>query len=814
MKMKIIFPLIFFFGALSMATFADNEGDPDSKNPAPCFSVSLTGTHVSCYGGSNGTVHLAINGGTGPFTISWSTGATGGTDLAGLTAGYYDVQVIDQGTGCVAFDIFNVTQPQQLTSTTTQTNVKCNGQSTGSIDLTVAGGTPGYSYSWGGSVTTQDRTNIPAGSYSVTITDTKGCKDTNNIVITQPAQALNRNTVKDDPTCFGFSDGWVDLTVWGGTTPYTYNWNAGAYSTQDISSLPSGSYAVTVTDANNCTSTVSVMLSDPPQLTLSIISTDNNCFGELSGTVDITVGGGTTPYSYSWANSTYLLSWPDEDQDSLENNSYYVTVTDAKGCKLNDSAVVASPSELNLALSSTDVTAFGGSNGSANSTMSGGVPPYIYSWSNGATTSSLTSIPAGWYILTVADNHGCTIVDSVFISEPSDPLTVAASGTNVTCFGGNNGTAVADASGGTQPYTFLWSNGSTSNTIGGLTAGTYIVTLTDAYSNIALDTIEIYQPDDFAFTPVVTHVSCNGLGNGNINMTITGGTAPYTYEWLNSQFVLAALTKDISGMPADQYMLELTDTMGCKGSFTVEITQPELLVLSLDHTDAYCAFSSTGTASATVVGGTTPYTYDWSNGQTIADITTLFAGTYILTVSDDHGCFTVDSVRISEPDSIAIQFATTPVTCRDQHDGTISTYPMGGNGNYDWLWNTGNTDPSLIDLVAGTYTLTVTDMMGCTGAAEIEVGLIEIDCINIPTSFTPNGDGVNDVWVIRNSPLYTEADYQIFNRWGQIVFSQKGTYESWDGTWNGSPIPAETYYYFIKLTPASETLQGTVTIVR
>jgi gliding motility-associated-like protein len=813
MKMRIIFPLIFLFWTFSLTAFADNEGKPDANSPAPCHTVSLAGTHVSCYGGNNGSVTLSISGGSGNFTINWSTGAVGGMSLTNLTAGYYDVQVVDNITGCVAFDIFNVTQPLQLTSSTTQIDVKCFGQSTASIDLSVAGGTPGYSYNWGSGITTQDRTNIAAGSYSVTITDSKGCKDTSDVTILQPAQALSRSTSNDDPTCFGFSNGWVDLSVWGGTTPYTYIWTNGA-ATQDISALTAGSYTVTVTDANNCISTASVNLTDPPQLTLAVTSTDNNCFGEVLGTVDVTVSGGTTPYSYSWANSNYLLSWTEEDLDSLENNSYFVTITDAKGCTLNDSVIVSSPTALNLTLTSTDVTAFGGSNGSANSTMSGGVPPYLYSWSNGATTSNLTSIPAGWYVLTVADDHGCIVVDSVYISEPSDPLTVVASGTNATCFGGTNGTAMADASGGTAPYSFLWSNGSISSSIDGLSAGSYIVTLTDAFGNTAMDTIDILQPDEFVFVPVVTNVSCYGLGNGGIDMTITGGTAPYTYEWLNSQFVLAALTEDISGKPADMYMLEIIDTMGCKASYSVGITQPDLLELTLEHTNAYCAFSSTGTASATVVGGTTPYIYDWSNGETIDDIATLFAGTYILTVTDNHGCFVIDSVLITEPDSIAIQFATTPVTCRDQHDGTISTYPLGGNGNYEWLWDTGDTDPSLDELTSGIYYLTVTDMMGCTGAAEIEVGLIEIDCINIPTSFTPNGDGMNDVWVIRNSPLYIDADYQIFNRWGQIVFSQKGTYESWDGTWNGNPIPAETYYYFIKLTPASETLQGTVTIVR
>lgn len=813
MKMRLIFSLsvLLWF----TAAFAD-KGDPvptGGNSPAPCFSVSLNGTNNSCFGQSIGAVHLTISGGTGPFTINWSSGETGVYDITGKPAGYYDVQVIDQGTGCVAFDIYNVTEPPLLTSSLTQVDVKCFGQSTGSIDLSVAGGTPGYTYNWG-SVTTQDRTNIPAGTYSVTITDTKGCTTTNGTEITQPAQALSRSTTFENPLCFGDFNGSVDLTVWGGTTPYVYNWNSGAYASQDLSGIGAGTYSVVITDANSCTANTSVTLTNPPQLTLSVSSTDNNCFGELTGTVDVTVGGGTLPYSYVWANQTYMLSWTDEDLSSLSNDTYYVTVTDANGCQLNNSAIVSSPTMLELSMTSTDVTSFGGSNGSINSTVSGGVSPYIYSWSNGATTQNLTNIPAGWYILTVSDDHGCIITDSVYISEPSDPLTVSLSGTLITCFGGSDGTSDAEASGGTSPYTYLWSTGSTDTRVTGLQAGFYSITITDSFGNTASDTIEILQPDNFVFSETVTDVTCFGLGNGSIDETITGGTYPYTYKWLNSQYVLAAITEDISGMPAGQYLLQLTDTFGCTGSHTVVISQPDLLEAELSFTDAYCAFSSTGTASASITGGSVPYTYLWSNSETIADISNLFAGTYILTVTDDHGCFVVDSVTISQPDSIAISYATTPVTCKDQHDGTISTYASGGNGNYEYLWNTGDITASLEDLNAGTYSITVTDMMGCTGSTEVTVDRIEIDCINIPSSFTPNGDGVNDNWVITNSELYPEATYQIFNRWGQEVYTVNGTWSPWDGMWKGNPIPAETYYYFIRLTPDSQTLQGTITIVR
>lgn len=809
--MKIIASVLVFLWI--SAVFADNGDIPIGDVPAPCFSVSLTGTHNNCYGQSMGTVHLTINGGTGPYTISWSSGETGVSDISGKPAGYYDVQVIDQGTGCVAFDIFNVTEPPQLSSSLTQVDVKCHGQSTGSIDLNVSGGTPGYTYNWGGA-TTQDRNNIAAGFYLVTITDSKGCSKKDSTIITQPAQALDLSTTFVNPLCFANANGSIDLTVWGGTTPYVYNWNSGTWASQDISGIAANTYSVVITDANNCTSTTSVTLTNPPQMTLGVTSVDNNCYGEVLGSINVSVGGGTLPYSYQWANSTYALSWPEEDQDSLSNDTYYVSVTDANGCRLNDSAIVSSPIALQLSITSTNVTSFGGSNGSINTTISGGVPPYLFIWSNGATTQNLSNIPAGWYSLTITDDHGCSIIDSVYISEPSDPLTVTLNGTLVTCFGGSDASSEATASGGTAPYTYMWSTGSIGTEVDELHAGFYSVTITDAFGNNAADTIEILQPAAFTYVENITNVSCNGLGNGAIDITIAGGTAPYVYAWLNSQYVLAAITEDISNMPAGQYTLQITDTLGCTGSYVTTISQPDQLVSDISYTDAYCAFSNTGTASTTVIGGTTPYDYLWSNDATTADIYSLLAGTYVLTVTDDHGCFIIDSVTISQPDSIAIIYSTTPVTCRDQRDGTISAYATGGNGNYDYLWDTGDITASLSDLLAGTYSLTVTDMMGCTGNADVVVEIVEIDCINIPSSFTPNGDGINDHWAINNSELYPEATYQIFNRWGQEVFVVKGLWTPWDGMWNGNPIPAETYYYFIRLTPDSQTLQGTITIVR
>jgi gliding motility-associated-like protein len=816
---RIVFGLIF----IAASTFAFAEGGPGNTwyadNPIPCHTASLSGVNVSCYGLANGSATLTINQ-PGTYRVIWSNGVVINSttslthSISGLTAGYYDVQVINIGNGCSAFDIINITQPAVLTTTHTQVDVKCFGLLTGSINLSVSGGTPGYNYIWSSGPTTQDISGIGAGNYLVTVTDFRGCQARDTVDITQPAQALGQSYTSLNPNCFGSSDAWIDLTVWGGTTPYVYNWNSGAFASQDLDNILAGNYSVVVTDANNCTISTAVTLINPPLLTLSSTSVDNLCYGASNGSINLTTIGGTLPYTYVWANTDYLLSWSTEDLSNLPNSEYFVTVVDSKGCFRIDSAEITSPNQLTSSITSTNVTTFGGSNGSINLTVTGGIGPYIILWSNGNTNPNLSGIPAGWYSVLITDNNGCQRDDSVYISEPLDPLTAELELTHVTCFGGSNGAINAVASGGTQPYTFHWSTGSASSEIGDLNAGIYSLTVTDFFGNTYLTSDTIVQPDAISFAQVVTNVSCNGLPNGIIDVTVSGGTPSYIYEWYNSEYVLAALTEDISGMPADQYYLQVTDTLGCSGSLSISITQPDILQIEMDRTNVNCAGGATGTGHCTVTGGTLPYTFQWSNGASTPDITALAAGVYVVTVTDAHFCFMVDSIRITQTDSLNVDFTMVPVSCIDQHDGKATAFASGGNGDYTYLWNNSATTSEIEDLEAGLYNISVTDLMGCSGTGAVTVTKMEIECINIPTCFTPNDDGLNDVWVIKDASLYPEFSLKIYNRWGLIVYEIAGSYEAWDGTFKGEPIPAATYYYFLQLSAQSEVRQGTITIVR
>ncbi len=818
--MKRIYIVFLFLALSSVALAQGSSGDTAMMGTkVPCQIATLTGVNIGCYGLSTGSATVTINQ-PGTYRVIWSTGliinstTTLVHSITNLAAGYYDVQVINLSNGCSAFDIINITQPPKLTASVTTTDVKCFGQSTGIVDLTVGGGTAGFTYSWSNGSTSQDLTNVASGVYVVTVTDAKSCKASDTGIIYQPAQALGQSHTEKNPNCFGSADSWIDLTVWGGTTPYTYNWNGGFAVSQDLNNIVAGNYSVVITDANSCTAGMSVTLTNPPVLALSSTSTSNLCFGDVNGTVNLTTTGGTSPYTYSWANSTYLLSWDTEDLADLGSDTYYVTVTDANGCQRFDSAKITSPTQIISSITSTNVTTFGGINGAINLNVSGGVLPYGFLWSNGLTTQNLSGIPAGWYHVVITDANNCTREDSVYISEPLTPLGADLESVHVSCFGGSNGSMKVTATGGTPPYSYLWSNGNTSTQIGDINAGYYSITVTDFYNNTFVTGDTIHQPDAIAFSQIVTNVSCNGLPDGAINVSVTGGTPSYTYRWLNSEYVLAALTEDISGMPADQYYLEVTDTLGCMGSVSVTITQPAVLNIEMEHTNAYCAGGATGTGNAIISGGTLPYTYAWSNGASSTAISGLAAGVYTITVTDDHSCFVIDSIKITQTDSVRVDFTMEPVSCIDQHDGKLTAYAHGGNGDYSYAWSNGSTISTIENLMSGPYQITVTDLMGCSGKGEATVTKIEIECINIPTCFTPNEDGLNDIWVIKDADLYPEFSLKIYNRWGQIVYDLDGNYVPWDGMYKGNPLPAETYYYFLQLSAQTPVVQGNITIVR
>ncbi|MDP1622508.1 MAG: T9SS type A sorting domain-containing protein, partial [Bacteroidales bacterium] len=600
--------------------------------------------------------------------------------------------------------------------------VLCNGGSTGSIDITVTGGTPDYTYAWTTGAGTEDIGGLTAGCYTVTVTDANQCTITGTWCITEPP-ALTLTGMGSPVLCNGGSSGSIDIMVAGGTMPYGYAWSNGETS-EDIGGLTAGCYTVTVMDANSCMITDTWCITEPSALSLTGISTPALCNGGSAGSIDITVAGGTMPYGYMWSNGE-----SSEDISGLTAGTYTVTVTDANACMTSMSFMVSEPTALDLTAVVSNIDCNGNHNGAIDLTVTGGTPAYGYVWSNGESTEDLTGLFPGTYTVTVTDANACISINSWMVSEPSD-ISWYGSVTNVSCYGGSDGYIEGSTSGGTPPYTYLWSNGETTENIYNLTAGTYTVTPTDAHGCYTFTSRVVGQPDELLISQgtVISNVSCFGGSNGAIDITVTGGTMPYGYMWSNS-----ATTEDISGLIAGIYNVTVTDAHGCQTFGEWNVEEAPALTLTGTPTPVLCNQGSTGSIDLTVTGGTMPYGYMWSNGESSEDIGGLSAGTYTVTVTDANGCQKSDNWTVTEPSALSITGTPTHVLCNGGSTGSIDITVTGGTPDYTYAWTTGAGTEDIGGLTAGCYTVTVTDANQCT--------ITGTWCITEPPALTLTGMG-------------------------------------------------------------------------
>ncbi|OFX16949.1 MAG: hypothetical protein A2033_01310, partial [Bacteroidetes bacterium GWA2_31_9] len=681
--------------------------------PATALSVSISKTDVDCFGNSTGAAMATGTGGTGAIGYFWTGGATTAS-ITNKLAGIYTVTATDAN-GCTATATTTITQPASALSVSiSKTDVACFGNSTGTATATPSGGTGISTYSWTGGSTTASITNKPAGTYSVTITDANSCTATATTTITEPASALSVSISKTDVLCFGNSTGSATATPSGGTGTSTYSWTGGA-TTASITNKPAGTYSVTITDANLCTATATTTIAQPASgLTVSISKTDVACFGNSTGSATATPAGGTGISTYSWTGGATTASITNKPA-----GIYSVTITDASSCTATATTTISQPtSALAANIIGTNVNCFGGSDGAANLIVTGGTPSNTYSWSNSATTEDLTGLSIGTYSVTVTDANSCTANSSVTISQPVAALSASIVGTNLTCNASANGIADLSVSGGTAIYTYLWSNGATSEDLSGLSAGNNSVTVTDSKGCQTTASVTITEPIAISLVMSKTDVTCSGTSTGTATVTASGGTSPYNYLWTGG-----ATTQTIVGKPAGTYFVTVTDVNSCSSVSSITIAQPSALTASISaQTNVLCNGGTNGSATVTATGGIAGYTYLWTGGATSASTSSLSAGTYTVTVTDANNCTTTATATITQP-ALALSASTTQinVSCFGGSNGSATVSVSGGTPSYIYLWSTGGTSATKNGLVAGTYTVTVTDNNLCNTTASVTI---------------------------------------------------------------------------------------------
>jgi len=730
-------------------TVTDANGCQKSENwtvtESPALTLTGTPSAVLCNGGNTGSIDITVSGGTTPYGYSWSNGETT-EDINGLTAGVYTVVVTDVY-GCQITDSWTVTEPSALSITGTPSPVLCNGGNTGSIDITVSGGTTAYGYTWSNGETTEDIGGLTAGCYTVTVVDANNCSITGTWCVTEP-DALTLTGTAYPVLCNGGSTGSIDITVTGGTLPYGYSWSNGETS-EDIGGLTAGFYTVTVTDANGCPISSTYQVTEPSALSLTGTAYPAICNGGNTGSIDISVSGGTTPYGYIWSNGETT-----EDISGLLAGDYTVVVTDANGCPISMTFTVSEPSALIATAVVTNINCNGNHNGAIDLTVTGGITPYGYEWSNLQTTEDISGLFPGTYTVTVTDANNCTVTGNWMITEPSD-ISWYGSVTDVSCYGGSDGHIEGEAQGGTPPYTYLWSNGETTQNISNLTAGTYTVTPTDAVGCYTFTSRTVGQPAELLISQgtVITNVSCYGGSNGAIDITVTGGTTPYGYAWSNGE-----TSEDISGLTAGVYTVVVTDAHGCQTSGSWTVTESPALSVTGTPTPVLCNGGSTGSIDITVSGGTTPYGYLWSNGETSEDIGGLTAGVYTVVVTDAYGCQITDSWTVTEPSALSVTGTPSSVLCNGGSSGSIDITVAGGTTPYDYLWSTGAVTEDISGLSAGVYTVTVTDENGCqiTGSWQVtEPSALSITATVYNVSCYGGSNGAIDITVSGGTTAYS-----------------------------------------------------------
>ncbi len=766
----------------------------------PTLTIEATVTNSSCNGVCDGqiTIDNMING-VPPFTYLWTNGETTQT-ITGLCVGDYGVTVTDSK-NCSETDGYGTIEPAELFSNASATDETANDANDGTATANPSGGTTPYSYEWSNGETTQTIENLAPGDYTVTVTDDNDCTKEETVTVNEYiCPTLSLESSQSDNTCYNGCDGEITITnVINGIAPFTYEWSNGQ-TTQTATNLCAGDYDVTVTDSKNC-SVVSetFTVTEPEELTATATSTGETYNDAEDGTATVNSNGGTPSYSYLWntgattqtitdlAPGTYNVTVTDDNgctveaeteveeficptltifeetenvfcngdcdgyisiyaidngvapfeylwstgdtESSIDNlcpDTYSVTVTDADNCTVTKSYEITEPDELLANATATDETEYEAQDGTAIANPTGGTLPYDYEWSTGATTQSISNLAPGDYIVTVTDYYNCQSIDTVTVNEFICPeLTVNATQTNVDCNGACNGeieiTSVANA---VEPLYYEWSNGETTALINNLCPGTYTVTITDDKNCEVIQDYTITQPEELLANASATDETANDANDGTAKANPTGGISPYSYAWSNGE-----TTQTISGLAPGSYTVTVTDNNGCTSIESVSVAEfgCQGLAIAINQTNVQCNSECNGILDITgVTNGATPFSYTWSNSKTTAKIDSLCPGSYSVTVVDGNNCNVYGSYTITEPQVLSANATSTDETAKDANDGTAISNPSGGTQDYAYSWSTGDTTQAISGLAPGTYFLTVTDANGCTTLDTVTI--IEFTC--------------------------------------------------------------------------------------
>ncbi len=770
---------------------------------------------IICGAGTGGTI--TYNGWTNlDSTIAhyvWSTGDTTQSITINVPVGdtTYYLTITDVCSQTIV-DSVNILF-SDLTFTYTATNISCNGQTDGQIVVTPTNGVAPYTYLWSNGSNNDTISNLVAGTYSVTITDSYNCPGDSAITIIEPTP-LGVALSSSDLACYGDNSGVATVTMSGGTAPYTYLWSDGS-TNQTATGLAAQTYTVTITDAGNCSVDTSITLNQPPKMHISVIIDDLDCYGDNSGNISVSVSGGSAPYDYNWSNGATT-----QNIQNVTSGNYTVTISDYQGCSVDTTITINQPTQITYTNSSTPTNCYGSGDGTASVTASGGSPPYTYQWSTGGTASSITNVYAGTYDVTITDSKNCSVSFNVQVEQPDEVIASITPVINI-CIGQDT-LLDGSATGGTPPYSYVWNTGETTSDIRvNPTVNTnYSFVVTDSHgcsSNLAQTSVEIYPPLD-----IDIYLSKDYVCKGDpviIYADVSGGNGIYTYTLDNAnQQINIPYSYFSPAATIDNIKVILTDNCGTPSAWDTaslkilplpEFTFQPNITSGCQPLDVQ--FNSIANES---------YTYSWNFGDEENPNNLSSSNNPSHTFNDD-GKYTITLIAktdsgcrnsLTVPDLITVYKKPTPnFIANPEVVDIIKPIVDFTNLSLDathYYWYFGDNDSASVEnpshmysAVTGEYEVKLVSIseLGCKDSIIGKIIVKDHFTFYAPTAFTPDGDGINDYWQISGNSIDAKNyELLIFDRWGEIIFQTNNPDDKWDGkSKNGKKISEAGVYTWI-----------------
>lgn len=809
--------------------------------PAPA-EITVQFTQVDnalCFGGTNGTLTVEASGGSNNFFYTWNHDAALSTATAAdLAAGNYCVTVRDDN-DCEVTICEDISEPTELTATEQIENTSCFAGSDGQITISPEGGTGPYEYAWNdaGNQDTQTAVGLTEGTYVVIVTDANDCTYTNTYQVTQPTE-LTAATEFTALSCDGTPDGTATALPDGGTGPYTYTWEGGQ-STQTAIDLDAQTYQVTVTDANLCEVVTEITLTEPVAIEINgINSTDNVCFGGSTGSATLDYTGGTAPFNITWSNNETT-----ETIDNLPAGTYTVTISDQSDCVAEESITITEPDDLVIELAQTGSLCNDGTDGTASvvGLAYGNTPADIanfsFAWNSipNQNTPEATGLNGGnTYTVSITDANNCEWTEEITLDNP-DPVEASVTDLrDVSCFEGADGVAQVTGSGGVAPFSYEWSanaGGQTTESAVDLAAGTYTVTVSDANDCTTEVEVSLQEPEELRLSFTSESTSCPGFTDGVVNVTGAGGTMPYNYAW--STGTGGAVRNDLA---AGLYTVSIIDGNNCQYNDTVRVDEPQpVTTITEEVLDVSCFGYRDGVIDLLSTGGTPPYTYSL-DGQTFVGTSRLIAlepGTYNVTIRDGNDCtYNLSDIEIGEPNELMLDLGE---DLRIEYGDSPQIFPTIADsiGGVSFEWSTIGpgelhcydcSTAVLIDSFPGqtVIELTITDSSGCTDSDLMNIFVNKDVNIQVPTGFSPNGDGQNETLLVHGDSDIEISYFTVYDRWGENLYEYRDFMVNdltvgWDGTFRGKKMPPGVYVWYIEVIAEDgepATFKGHTTLLR